>query len=200
MLYICKSYDVDIWCKFDKDDAGYFNVRMDNEGTKRKNYSESRKNNRKPNHMKNICSTYEKHMENENENRDINKDVVKDVVKEKKTKREKFTIPTIEEVKEYAESEMIGSLQLPEVFHNYYESKGWVIGNTSMKNWKAAFKNWVNKEKNGTYQQGNAVGVKHETRTEREARAWEDFGKDYLEGRRTLSTLFGYDQTGEVTG
>ena len=79
MLYICKTYDVDIWCKFDKDDGGYYNVRMDNEGTKRKNYSESRKNNRKPNHMKNICSTYEKHMENENENRDINKDVVKDV-------------------------------------------------------------------------------------------------------------------------
>ena len=61
MLYICKSYDVDIWCKFEKDDVGYFNVRMHEEATKRKNYSESRKNNRKPKHMKNISESYVNH-------------------------------------------------------------------------------------------------------------------------------------------
>ena len=95
MLYICKSYDVDIWCKFDKDDAGYFNVRMHEESTKRKNYSESRKNNRKPKHMKNISESYVNHMENENENENENIIEVKneDAVKKKKEPREEIINP-----------------------------------------------------------------------------------------------------------
>jgi hypothetical protein len=196
MLYICKTYDVDIWCKFDKDDAGYFNVRMDNEGTKRKNYSESRKNNRKPNHMKNICSTYEKHMENENENRDINKDVVKDVVKEKKTKREKFTIPTVEEITTFAETEMIGSVELPEKFFNYYESKGWLIGNVSMKNWKAAYKNWTKNEKQYEAVKGTNQH-RAETKTEQNDRLYRDFGKE-LTGGKPLPDIFELCRDSEI--
>jgi len=99
-------------------------------------------------------------MENENENEDINRDVIKDVVKEKKTKREKFTIPTIEEVKTFAESEMIGSIELPEKFHNYYESNGWLIGKVSMKNWKAAVSNWIkNLDRYGNNKQGTGQGI-----------------------------------------
>ena len=81
MLFICKSYDEDIFTKFDKNgDGRYFNQRMENEITKRSKYSESRANNRKnsnkikkntsfsSSHMINICKTYDEHMENENEN------------------------------------------------------------------------------------------------------------------------------------
>ena len=77
MLNICKTYDEEVFCKFTKDTDGlYYNNRLREEIEKRKNYSESRRNNRlgskKP---KKICKTYDKHMEdvNENRNRSINK-------------------------------------------------------------------------------------------------------------------------------
>lgn len=81
MLFICKSYDEDIFSKFEKNgDGRYFNRRLEDEVTKRLKYSESRSNNRKnkeketnqpsslPEHMINICKTYDEHMGNENEN------------------------------------------------------------------------------------------------------------------------------------
>lgn len=71
MIFICKSYDKDIWEKFKKDDDGlYFNERLDDEISKRRKYSESRANNKKGKikDHKNTSKSYEKHMGNENEN------------------------------------------------------------------------------------------------------------------------------------
>lgn len=66
MIFICKTYDKDIFKKFAKDDAGlYFNERLELEVLKRRGFVESRSNNRKSkNKTKNISSTYEKHMGN----------------------------------------------------------------------------------------------------------------------------------------
>ena len=82
MLFICKSYDKDIWDKFDKDDVGkFYNVRLEKEILKRKAYSESRSNNRKDKikKVKKTSKTYVKHMENENE--DVNSTVLTDMDK-----------------------------------------------------------------------------------------------------------------------
>lgn len=70
MLKICKRYDKDIFEKFTKDDDGkYYNIRLESEITKRKDYSKSRSENRKNKLTReNICFSYVKHMENENEN------------------------------------------------------------------------------------------------------------------------------------
>lgn len=77
MLNICKSYDEDIFTKFQKSETGHFyNKRLNDEISKREKYSESRRTNRKSikkdenevKDMNNICSTYDEHMENENEN------------------------------------------------------------------------------------------------------------------------------------
>lgn len=70
MLKICKRYDKDIFDKFKKDsDGNYYNIRLEKEITKRKDYSKSRANNRKNKiTFENICFSYVKHMENENEN------------------------------------------------------------------------------------------------------------------------------------
>ena len=77
MLNVCKTYDEDIFCKFIKDDKGFYNERLRNEAEKRKAYSDSRKKNRenknKEKDMINICKTYVPHMENENENVNKNK-------------------------------------------------------------------------------------------------------------------------------
>ena len=71
MLNICKRYDKDIFSKFVKDnDGNYYNVRLQKEIDKRKNYSKSRSENRKSKiTFENICYSYVKHMENENINR-----------------------------------------------------------------------------------------------------------------------------------
>ena len=83
MLNICKGFNEDIFSKFKKDDEGnYYNERLEYESNKRKEYSESRRNNRRKKtyeeDMKNICNSYEKHMGNENENKNINKILIKD--------------------------------------------------------------------------------------------------------------------------
>jgi hypothetical protein len=116
------------------------------------------------------------------------------VVKKEKAKPKKFVPPTLEQVRELAEIEMIGSKDAPETFFNYYEARGWMMQKTPMKNWKAAFRNWVKNDKNGSHKQFHGGQSTGETKTERDARAWEEFGKDYLEGRRTISTLFGFDE------
>jgi len=81
MLFICKSYDEDIFSKFEQNgDGRYFNRRLENETDRRKKYSESRSTNRKSGKKntekpeekaedkKNICKSYDEHMETETEN------------------------------------------------------------------------------------------------------------------------------------
>jgi len=76
MLMICKSYDKDIYDKFENEDGSFFNKRLVEESNKRKKYSESRSYNRKKKDMSIICKSYEHHMENENENVNEIKDII----------------------------------------------------------------------------------------------------------------------------
>lgn len=72
MLNICKSYDEDVFSKFEIDSEGrFYNKRLELEAYKRKAYNESRRKNRS--HMNNICRSYVPHMEDEDVNRDINR-------------------------------------------------------------------------------------------------------------------------------
>lgn len=59
-------------------------------------------------------------------------------------KKKNFKKPTIEEIKNYI-LEISASIS-PESFFDYYESKGWKVGNTPMKDWKATVRNWNRKE------------------------------------------------------
>lgn len=51
-------------------------------------------------------------------------------------------IPTVEEVRSYCEER--GNGINPELWHDYYEACGWVIGKSRkpMKNWQAAVRTW----------------------------------------------------------
>jgi hypothetical protein len=60
MLFICKSYDEDIFSKFLKCESGFYNERLRSEMERRATYSLSRSNNRRG---KNISRTYVPHME-----------------------------------------------------------------------------------------------------------------------------------------
>jgi hypothetical protein len=56
----------------------------------------------------------------------------------------RFTPPTIDEVVAYGES--IGGRVDAQRFVDFYESKGWMVGKSKMKDWKAAYRNWNRKE------------------------------------------------------
>jgi hypothetical protein len=52
----------------------------------------------------------------------------------------KFVPPAVEDVKAYCEEK--GFTFDPEAFVAYYESNGWMVGKSKMKNWKAACITW----------------------------------------------------------
>ena len=56
-----------------------------------------------------------------------------------------FQKPTLEEIRAYCISR--GNNVDPEQFYNFYESKGWMIGKSKMKNWMAAVHTWEKREK-----------------------------------------------------
>ncbi len=52
----------------------------------------------------------------------------------------RFVKPTLEEIKNYCEERKNGIN--PQQFFDFYESKGWKVGNQSMKDWKACVRTW----------------------------------------------------------
>jgi tRNA 2-selenouridine synthase SelU len=61
-----------------------------------------------------------------------------------KEKSTKFVKPTVVEIFEYA-SERLNhedALKFTEKFHAHYESNGWKVGRSAMKDWKAAVRKW----------------------------------------------------------
>lgn len=63
------------------------------------------------------------------------------------TKSNRFKKPTLEEVKAYCKER--NNQVDAERFIDFYESKGWKVGNQSMKDWKACVRTWENKENKG---------------------------------------------------
>ncbi len=64
----------------------------------------------------------------------------------KDKERGRFTPPTLSEVTEYCNERNNGVD--PEAFISFYQSKGWKVGNQSMKDWKAAVVTWEKREQN----------------------------------------------------
>lgn len=67
---------------------------------------------------------------------------IKEIPKEKK---DIFRKPTFEEVQAYCQERNNGID--PEQFIDYYESKGWVVGKSKMKDWKACVRTWERNRK-----------------------------------------------------
>lgn len=57
----------------------------------------------------------------------------------------KFTKPTVEQVAAYC-SERNNGINAQQ-FVDFYASKGWKVGNTPMKDWQAAVRNWERRDK-----------------------------------------------------
>ena len=61
------------------------------------------------------------------------------------TNRKRFSPPAIDEIKNYC-SERNNSVDSSR-FYDFYESKGWMVGKNTMRDWKAAVRNWERSEK-----------------------------------------------------
>ena len=146
MFKICNTDDKDVLDKFTIDDEGiYYNERLLSEITKRKKYSDSRRNNRKGKEenkedMNNTCESYDAHMENENIS-SISIDSLS--LKNKKNKVKKaFEKPKIEEVIEYAKSRN-QTEELAQQFFDYFEVGNWIDSQGKpVLSWKQKFNTW----------------------------------------------------------
>lgn len=104
-----------------------------------------------------------------NENESVVSDHVKDVFDSIKIQldtdlkvKKRFKTPTPEEVQNYC-NERKNNISGSE-FCDFYESKGWVVGKTKMKDWKAAVRTWESKR------QTNEQSNKNNNRTTTNAR------------------------------
>lgn len=67
------------------------------------------------------------------------------IIKEKIIKRKNFIVPKVIEIKDYCLLRDNGINA--EQFYDFYQSKGWMVGKTKMKDWKAAIRNWERNRK-----------------------------------------------------
>lgn len=61
----------------------------------------------------------------------------------------KFTPPTLDEVKAYCQERKNGVNS--DKWFNHYQSNGWMVGKTKMKDWKAAVRTWEGENQNGRF-------------------------------------------------
>ena len=98
-------------------------------------------------------------------------EVGRGIKEEERGSKARFRAPSPEEVAEYARSYAEGKdLDLastdfdPERFVDFYAQKGWMVGKSRMKDWKASVRNWVRTSK-----------PRHETK--REVTGGDDFSQ-----------------------
>lgn len=70
----------------------------------------------------------------------ISKGVSNETPPAKKSASKKFVKPSVDEIAEYIKEKQYGINA--QQFYDFYESKGWKVGNSGMKDWKAAVRNW----------------------------------------------------------
>ena len=93
----------------------------------------------------------------------------------------RFQKPTIEEIRQYCLEK--GYNVDAEQFFNFYESKGWVVGKSPMKNWRAAVSTWNKREKE----------VPQRKRESRKESAFEH-------NRKVMDQMFGTDLHSQAYG
>lgn len=115
----------------------------------------------------------------------INRNINKNNNTETNNKREinkreniskKFIKPTLEEVKSYIKEN--GYHTDPEMFIDFYESKGWKVGNQPMKDWKAAIRTW---ERKNNKTENNSTSSSFDTDEFFQAALERSYGKEFFD-------------------
>ena len=112
------------------------------EARRSKRYREKKKAERDESSQENVTPVTDD-VTKSNESKSKSKSIEIDI--KRNTKEKRFSVPTLEEVSSYCQERNNGVDA--ERFINYYESKGWKVGSSPMKDWRAAVRTW---EKNYT--------------------------------------------------
>ena len=121
-----------------------------------------------------------------NESHDTDIDIDKDIDKDKRNKgrivpdkpahrAQKFSSPSLEDVKAYCTER--GKGVDPERWYDHYQSNGWMVGKTKMKDWKAAVRTWERNEYDAGRSANNAGN--HGARPGKRAEEVPTYGKVY---------------------
>ena len=82
---------------------------------------------------------------NERQTNDKQTTTIEEIKKERiKESNSRFVKPTVEQIRTYCQER--GYAVNADTFFDFYESKGWVVGKSPMKDWKAAIRTWVRKD------------------------------------------------------
>lgn len=103
---------------------------------------------------------YSQHFNNQETKLQVEEKKAETQTENTKTQEKKhttFTKPTVEEIDEYCK-ERKNNIEA-QTFYDFYESKGWFIGDRKMKDWKAAVRNWENRRKEETSHSGKSSGI-----------------------------------------
>lgn len=93
-----------------------------------------------------IDNSYINNIKENDKEREIQKREKTETADEKpKRSRPPFVKPTVEEVRAYCRERQ--NTVRAEAFVNFYESKGWMVGKSPMKDWKAAVRTWEQKDR-----------------------------------------------------
>lgn len=92
-----------------------------------------------------------------NRNRNENGSVIDiDIVSKERVSKDtpkkaasRFTPPSVEEIRAYCQER--GNHVDPQRFYDFYASKGWKVGNQSMKDWKACVRTWEQRDDKFTH-------------------------------------------------
>lgn len=113
----------------------------------------------------------------------VNIDMVEQV--DSPTSKKKFIKPTKEEIEQYC-TENNYNVDA-EKFIDYYDSNGWIVGKTKMKDWKATVRGWHRREKENKSQKTQPPQVpksnKFHNFQERDYGDLEEIGKKNLENK-----------------
>lgn len=78
-------------------------------------------------------------------NNNNNNKTIKEKVDDKTSTKKRFVKPTIDQIAAYINEKNLHFDA--EGFYDYYESKGWLVGKSPMKDWKAACRTWEHNRK-----------------------------------------------------
>lgn len=67
----------------------------------------------------------------------------------------KFKKPSVDEIREYCDGRK--NDVNPERFYDFYESKGWMVGKTKMRDWKASVRTWEKRDSKDDQQPANPI-------------------------------------------
>ncbi len=94
----------------------------------------------------------------------------KKVINKESNSSRRFVKPTIEQIADYCKEK--GYDVEAERFFNYYESKGWVVGKSPMKDWKAAVRTWAINQRSSSSQPSSSPQVAPAPSSKEEAMEW----------------------------